>query len=178
MLMPSTLFWTHDYAASGQRAASPFQSNAKGFLHWTKFNSCHRADELQQRGCLRERSFQMTFKGRSWILTHNHRHHQFMKISSRASAIGTTKWCPLVNCNVQCFSLCSSITLVMTSSILSLRSILSSLCYSFHLNLSSAYRVVFGHNLNVPSKLCACARALRSWDERTQENLKRTQMFL
>jgi len=24
---------------------------------------------------------------------------------------------------------------------------------------------------NVPSKLCACARAHKSWDERTQENV-------
>ena len=32
----------------------------------------------------------------------------------------------------------------------------------------------FEHTFNVPSKLWACARALGSWDERTQENLKRT----
>jgi len=31
---------------------------------------------------------------------------------------------------------------------------------------------------NVPSKLCTCARAHWSWDERTQENLERTQNFL
>jgi len=34
------------------------------------------------------------------------------------------------------------------------------------------------HRTNVPSMLCACVHAHRSWDERTQENLECTQIFL
>ena len=35
-----------------------------------------------------------------------------------------------------------------------------------------------GLRSKVPSKLCACVRAYKPWDEHTQENLERTLMFL